>query len=209
MGIPMPYTKTGWGPQVTHAVEWSILLDLGKDRCSSWLTLARDQTDIWQKLGPVWESISHHPQTMISLHKNDESAPDLTSYSINDKQLSLLPSHLFWNRHALWCLRYIFILYIISFILYQAFTDCILYIIFWYSCEQKYLYEAFLILIFTWFRLVIALESTWSYSANYMRTEDGPSIWSHWPWSWISWYSTHRHNFHLEPLHLNPSFNIL
>lgn len=163
MGIPMPYTKTGWGPQVTHAVEWSILLDLGKDRCSSCLTLARDQTDIWQKLGPVWESISHHPQTMISLHKNDESAPDLTSYSINDKQLSLLPSHLFWNRHALWCLRYIFILYIISFILYQAFTDCILYIIFWYSCEQKYLYEAFLILIFTWFRLVIALESTWSY----------------------------------------------
>ena len=127
MGIPMPYTKTGWGPQVTHAVEWSILLDLGKDRCSSCLTLARDQTDIWQKLGPVWESISHHPQTMISLHKNDESAPDLTSYSINDKQLSLLPSHLFWNRHALWCLRYIFILYIISFILYQAFTDCILY----------------------------------------------------------------------------------
>ena len=45
----MPHTKTRWGPQVTHAVEWSILLDLGKDRCSSWLTLA---TDIWQKLGP-------------------------------------------------------------------------------------------------------------------------------------------------------------
>ena len=164
-GIPMPRTKSGWNPQVTRAVEWRVLLDLGKNSAVPGSPSPEIRQTSDKSWAHVWESISHHPQTMISHHKNDESAPDLISYSTNDKQLSLLPSHLFKNSHALWCLRYVFILYIIFFI-YETFTDCILYGNFWYSCEQKYLYEVF-IFIFTWFRLVIALEPTWSYSVNY------------------------------------------
>lgn len=50
-------TKVELNPQLTNAVELSILIDLEKDRCSHWLTVAREKADILQNLYQYVENL--------------------------------------------------------------------------------------------------------------------------------------------------------